>query len=115
MHAIKNFNLLVLHQLMREQENISRVDQYVIDYVKALRTKNKLTQADLGNIIGVSRSFIRDIENPKSRAKYKISHLNALADYLAISPRLLLPEKPFPVDSIGEKSNKMNTSKKVKR
>src|SRR5689334_8055744 len=82
---------------MRDQENITPIDQFVIDFVRGLRTAKKLTQEDIGNIIGISRSYVRDIESPNSRAKFNIRHVNALADYFNMSPRDFFPEKPMPL------------------
>jgi transcriptional regulator with XRE-family HTH domain len=88
---------------MKQQEDKSQIDQYVIDLVKELRTKKELTQQGLGDAIGLSRSFISDVENGYNKAKYNLRHINALADYFGMSPRLFLPEKAFPVDAVEEK------------
>lgn len=102
---------------MRNQENITPIDQYVIDFVRELRIKKRLTQEDIGNIIEISRSFVSDIESINSRAKYNIRHINALADYFGMSPRDFFPEKALPVNfslqkKIPSKDNKKNTLKK---
>lgn len=83
---------------MAEQENITPIDQYIIDYVKKLRTKKGLTQQDIASIIGVSRSYIANAESSNENHKYNVRHINALADYFEMSPKDFLPEKPFPVD-----------------
>lgn len=77
---------------------LAPIEQFVIDYVIELRGKKKKTQQEIANIIGVSRSYIKDIENPNSPAKYNLRHINALADYFDMSPGSFLPEKAFPVD-----------------
>lgn len=84
---------------MKVQENITPAEQYVIDYVRKLRTDKGLIQLDIANIIGVGRSFISQAESTNEVAKYNIRHINALADYFGISPREFLPEKAFPVDA----------------
>lgn len=89
---------------MKEQDNITPVEQYVIDCVTQLRKDKKLGQEDFAAIIGVGRSFISHAENPNISAKYNIRHINALADYFGISPREFLPEKAFPVDGVEEKA-----------
>jgi len=98
---------------MQDQEHISLIDQYVIDLVRELRDKKELTQQELADAIGLSRSFIRSIESPNSRAKYNVRHINALADYFGMSPREFLPEKAFPVDGVEEKVVKKAPVKKV--
>lgn len=80
---------------MEEKEYISPIEQYVIDFVVILRKKHRLTQADIGTIIGVGRTFITNVENLEERAKYNINHINLLADHFGMSPRDFLPEKPI--------------------
>ncbi len=87
---------------MRRQEQISPIDQYVIDYVRRLRDIKNLTQTDISSIIGVSREFIKDVESSKRRAKYNIQHINALAEYFEMSPKDFLPEKPLKFYHVAE-------------
>jgi len=99
---------------MAAQEHISPIEQYVIDFVRKLRSDRNMTQEDIANIVEVSRSYIGDIESPNTRAKYNLSHLNALADYFDMSPRLFLPEKA--ITTVKAKQSKGKTVKKnVKR
>lgn len=88
---------------MKEQDYIAPIEQYMIDFILELRSKKKLTQQDIANIIGVSRSFIGDVESTIRPTKYNVRHINALADYFGMSPREFLPEKAFPVDEVKEK------------
>lgn len=78
---------------MNKELDISPIEQYVIDYVRELRTIKNLSQEDIGNIIGKSKSFIGNIESSKNRAKYNLNHINVMADYFGLSPRKFLPEK----------------------
>ncbi len=96
---------------MRDQENITPIDQFVIDFVRNLRITKELTQADIGNIIGISRSYISDVERTNSRAKYNISHVNALADYFNMSPRDFFPEKPMPLVFSGREKSEVKTKR----
>ncbi len=82
---------------MRNQEFITPVDQFVIDFVRNLRNEKELTQKDIGRIVGVSREYIKDIESINKRAKYNIRHINALADYFDMSPKDFLPDKAMPL------------------
>lgn len=97
---------------MNTQEHITEVEQHVIDFVVKLRADKELTQQDVANIIGVSRTFIKDVESASRSAKYNLRHINALADYFGISPREFLPEKAFPVDGVEEKVVKKAPAKK---
>ncbi|RXK81896.1 helix-turn-helix domain-containing protein [Filimonas effusa] len=74
----------------------SEIEQYVIDFVKQLRKDRKLSQEDIGNIIGVSRSYIQDIESLSRSATYNLDHINSLSDYFKLSPQAFLPPKAFP-------------------
>lgn len=87
------FFILLLFRYVNEQKHISSIEQYVIDYVRDLRKNKNLSQDDIGNIIGKSKSFIGNIESMNNRAKYNLSHINLLADYFNLSPRDFLPEK----------------------
>ena len=75
--------------------NVSAIEKFIIDYVYKLRIKNNLTQDDIATIIGVKQPFIASIENPNTRAKYNINHINLLADHFGLSPRDFLPLKPI--------------------
>lgn len=100
---------------MREQENIASIDQYVIDFVRDLRIKKGITQQGLADAIGLSRSFIKDIESPNDRGKYNVRHINALADYFGMSPKDFMPDKPFPVDAPALKETVAKEKKVVKK
>jgi len=91
---------------MKDQVTVSKVDQFVIDFVRNLRQVKQATQEDIGNILQLSKSFVRDVENVKSRAKYNLIHINALADNFNISPKDFLPSKPFPVDNSPKEMSK---------
>ena len=82
-----------LDMLMDGRKEISSIDQYVIDFVRKLRDTNKLSQEEIGNIIGVTRTYITNVESTKHPAKYNLSHINLLADYFGLSPRDFLPGK----------------------
>ncbi|AXY73370.1 XRE family transcriptional regulator [Paraflavitalea soli] len=87
---------------MSSQEN-SAIDQYAIDFVKKLMEEKEIDRQGIADILGLSRSFVRDVELGYNRAKYNLRHINALADYFGMSPREFLPEKAFPVDGVEER------------
>jgi transcriptional regulator with XRE-family HTH domain len=66
-------------------------EQYVIDYVRRYRITNKLTQEDISNIIGVSTSFIGNVENAANPAKYNLKHIRLLAESFGISMQAFFP------------------------
>ncbi|NCD68103.1 helix-turn-helix domain-containing protein [Mucilaginibacter agri] len=76
---------------MSSELKISAIEQHVIKYVTDLRNEKNLTQDDIATIIGVSRSFINNIESNKSRAKYNLTHIDKLADHFGLSPKDFLP------------------------
>ncbi len=78
---------------MQAQKEISLIDQYVIDFVRKLRDTSNLSQEEIGNIIGVTRTYITNVESRKHPAKYNLTHINLLAEYFDLSPRDFLPTK----------------------
>ena len=100
---------------MKVQDHISPIEQYVIDFVRKFRIDKELSQEDIGNIIEVSRSYIGDIENPNSRAKYNLTHINALADYFNISPQFFLPEKALIKKHDKRKGTASTSQKRIKQ
>jgi len=71
------------------------IELYVINRILVLRKQQNLSQAGLAYCIGVSKSFIANVENPKNRAKYNISHLNEIAKALNCSFKEFFPEQPL--------------------
>lgn len=100
---------------MRNQENITDLDQHIIDFVRELRLSKELTQLDLADAIHVSRGFIKDVESPNRSAKYNLRHINALADYFNISLKDFMPVKPFPVDNPSRAKSKPKRPAKTGR
>jgi len=96
--------------------NISKIEQYIIDFVRELRVSKKLTQDDIANILHVSRSFIKGIESSNQAHKYNLNHINALSDHFNMSPADFMPTKPFPVNPASKEKGKSKSaaiSKKV--
>jgi transcriptional regulator with XRE-family HTH domain len=90
------FFLWLLVPEMKVQKHISPIEQYVIDFVRKLRTEKEITQEDIGNILEVSRSYIGDIESRNANGKYNMTHVNILADHFNISPKDFFPQKAIP-------------------
>src|SRR5450755_56676 len=104
---------------MKDQDSITPIDQYVIDFARELRNKEHLTQEAFGDILRVSRTHIKNIESPNSRAKYNIRLINALAEHFNISPKEFFPEKAMPLNFPGrevdeEKKQRKSAGKKGK-
>lgn len=97
---------------MKDQENITSIEQFVIDFVRDLRNSKGLTQDGLASILRVGKSFVSNVESLNHRAKYNLNHINALADYYDMKPGDFLPAKPFPVNKKLEKANNIQPSKK---
>jgi transcriptional regulator with XRE-family HTH domain len=58
---------------------ISHLDYLFILYIKQLRERNNWTQQDLSKKMGVSKSFVGNVESFIQRHKYSIRHLGLLA------------------------------------
>lgn len=94
--CVQKYPLLLLFWIwMKGQDNISPIEQHVIDFVKDLRMSKKMSQEDIGHIIGTKKAFIGNVESVNNRAKYNLTHINSLADFFNLSPKDFLPEKPI--------------------
>ncbi|MBE9598010.1 helix-turn-helix domain-containing protein [Pedobacter sp. MC2016-24] len=71
------------------------IEQYVIDFVRELRTERNLRQEDIAYILDVKPSFIGNVESTSNIAKYNLKHINKLADHFGLSPQDFLPKKPL--------------------
>ena len=71
----------------------SKIDQFVINKVRDLRTEKNISQADLANELGMSVGFIGKVESLKYPSHYNLKHLNQLAKILECSPQDFLPKK----------------------
>jgi transcriptional regulator with XRE-family HTH domain len=78
---------------MSNTSNSSKIQQFVIDFVRKLRDDRNITQEEIANVIGVSQAYIANIESSNGRAKYNLKHIDLLADYYGLSPKDFLPEK----------------------
>jgi transcriptional regulator with XRE-family HTH domain len=73
----------------------SAIDQYIIDKVREIRTKNKKSQESLAYDLGFESSgYIGAIEsmNPKRTECYNLKQLNEIALLLNCSPKDFWPE-----------------------
>lgn len=73
----------------------SEIEKYVIEEVKRRRVELGWSQKDLAYEIDVSIGFVGNVENPNQRAKYNLTHINAIAKAFGCSPKDLLPIKPI--------------------
>jgi transcriptional regulator with XRE-family HTH domain len=62
------------------------LEQFIIDRITQFRLKMHMTQKEVGQIMKVSCSFIGNVENPKSNAKYNLRHIKLLADEFKLKP-----------------------------
>lgn len=86
------------------------IEQYAIDMVKRLRHQHKLRGIDIAKIIKTKHSFISNVENSACPAKYNLKHLNLLAKYFDVSPRIFVPESPI---KLLDDPNKLNSTSTV--
>ena len=62
------------------EKEMSQLDYLLIEYVKSLRGKKGWTQQALSKKMGVSISFVSNVESLTERHKYSIRHLALLAN-----------------------------------
>lgn len=72
----KNTTNLIIEILEKE---MSQLDYLLIEHVKSLRDKKKWTQQELSKEMGVTVSFVSNVESLTERHKYSIRHLALLA------------------------------------
>ncbi|MBS1565327.1 MAG: XRE family transcriptional regulator [Bacteroidetes bacterium] len=84
---------------------IAPIDQCIIDFIRLERMARNISQADLANMLQLSRSFISSAESPDLRAKYNVQHINILARLWKISPRDFLPEQ-----AVADKQGRQQSS-----
>jgi transcriptional regulator with XRE-family HTH domain len=70
----------------------TKIELYVIETVRELRTKDNISQADLAYRLGVSSGFIGKVESIHSPSKYNLNHINKLSIIFNCSPQYFLPK-----------------------
>lgn len=73
------------------------IEQYIIDRVRELRIKKKVSQSAIAYGLGFeSTGYIGKIESSRSgnTEVYNINHLNEIARILKCSPKDFWPENP---------------------
>lgn len=77
------------------------LDQHIIDEIRKKRNSLEMSQEAFSEKMGFkSNSFVASAESPKSTKKYNVSHLNKAALILKCRLWDLLPEEPFPDQSL---------------
>ena len=71
----------------------SSIESFVIDVARSKRLKQKMTQAELAELLGVTPGFIGKVESPRHNAKYNLNHINKLALIFDCSPQAFLPKE----------------------
>lgn len=84
----------------------SKIEQYVIDKIKEIRTEKNISQTQLALALETSRGFIGQVESPQSTSKYNLNHLNTIANELEVSIKDFFPDDPFPETKKKEKAKK---------
>ncbi len=70
----------------------SEIDLYVAERVKEIRQKKKVSQSLLSFGIGVTKSFVGQVESPANNSKYNINHLYDIAKFLECSMHDFFPQ-----------------------
>lgn len=68
----------------------------VIDKVRAMRIQKGFSQEYIAGLLGLSTSFVGQIESPNIPSKYNLNHLNKLAYEMGCSPKDFMPDNPIP-------------------
>lgn len=78
---------------MEKTKQKTRFEIAVMELVKEKREAKKLSQASIGDILGVTKGFIGQIEIPENPSTYSLDQLNHLAFVLKCSPTDFIPKK----------------------
>jgi transcriptional regulator with XRE-family HTH domain len=73
----------------------NNIYEYAMSVMKKKRAERNWSQQELADTVNISRSFIRDVENPHRRAKLNLFHINELAKVFQCSPKDFLPLEPL--------------------
>jgi transcriptional regulator with XRE-family HTH domain len=73
----------------------SKIELFVIDRVRKLRYEEKMSQAKLADLLGVSKAFIGNVENNNRDEKYNLNHINELAIIFNCSIKFFFPDEPY--------------------
>lgn len=79
---------------------LSQLDWHIINQVKKLRKRLKISQDELSVKMGFSEKLVGSIENPTLPSKYNIRHLNLIAKALGCTLYDLIPEQPLDYDLV---------------
>ncbi|GIQ57862.1 hypothetical protein Flavo103_09980 [Flavobacterium collinsii] len=94
---------------------ISELDFHLIEKIRELRIKSKLSQVALAQKIGVSEGYIGNIENHKQTNKYNIRMLARIAVALELKSYVdLFPEKIYSNDLVKIKIDFIDKEKMKK-
>ena len=80
-------------------EKLTAIELFVIEAVKNRRKIRNMSSRALSESIGLEESLV---ENPKTRTKYNLNHLNEIAKILNCSLADFLPSSPLPENCIKE-------------
>lgn len=75
--------------------SITLIELYVIERVRELRIKNKMSQSELSFHLNLASGFVGKVESKNTPSKYNLNHINKIAQIFSISPSDLLPDKPL--------------------
>lgn len=91
---------------------ISKLDYEIINRVRELREQKGISQRDLSEIMGLSKSFVGKVEALGQPDKYSIRHLTLISKALKLKSFIPLLPKSIPqediIEIIYEKTLKLN-------
>lgn len=67
----------------------------IVKLVRAKRDTEKISQAKIATLLGVTPGYIGQIETESSGSMYTYEQLNKLAKYFDCSPKDFMPEEPI--------------------
>ena len=80
----------------------TEIELFITNKVKELRKANNIGQKKLSLELRLSISFVGRAENPYSKAKYNLNHLNEIARFFNVPFSYFFPETHLEKDCIEE-------------
>ena len=81
---------------------MTEIELFITNKVKELRKANNIGQKKLSLELRLSISFVGRAENPYSKAKYNLNHINEIARFFNVPFSYFFPETHLEKDCIEE-------------
>lgn len=82
--------------------NKTEIEMFIVNKVRKIRESRNVGQKKLSLELKLSVSFVGNVENIHSKAKYNFNHLNEIARYFNVPFSYFFPETHLETDCVEE-------------